>query len=109
VKKITAIIRPECLDTVNEALKALGVAGITVSDVLGRGKHGGIKFVSRGKAYTVTLLHKVQIMILTEESEVDSIIQTIIEKSRTERGYGDGKIFVEPVEKVITISTGETK
>jgi len=107
MKKITAIIRPERLDAVNEALQDNGVAGITVSEVLGRGKHGGIKFVSRGKSYTVNLLQKIQIMILAQDSDVEGIVKIIIDKGRTDRGFGDGKIFVEPVEKVITISTGE--
>lgn len=107
MKKLIAIIRPELLEKINQALIEANIPGMTVRDVLGRGKHGGIKFVSRGSTYTVTLLPKTEIVIVCKDNEVEKIVKIILENAKTGKGYGDGKIYIQNVEKVYTISSGQ--
>jgi nitrogen regulatory protein PII len=109
MKKVTANIRPELLEKVNQALIDAKIPGMTVHDVLGRGKHGGIKFVSRGSTYNITLLPKTELTILCNDSDVEKIVQIISSNAKTEKNYGDGKIYIQNVESVITISSGKTE
>ncbi len=107
MKKIEAIIQPFKLEPVKEALHAISVEGMTVSEVKGFGRQKGIREVYRGMEYQVDFLPKVKIEIVAEDDKVQSIVDTIVDKARTGR-IGDGKIFVYPVAEVLRIRTGET-
>ena len=106
MKKIEAIIQPFKLEPVKEALHAISVKGMTVSEVKGFGVQKGIREVYRGMEYQVDCLPKVKLEIVAEDDKVKAIVETIIAKARTGR-IGDGKIFVFPVAEVIRIRTGE--
>ena len=107
MKKIEAIIQPFRLEPVKEALHAISVQGMTVSEVKGFGVQKGIREVYRGMEYQVDFLPKVKIEIVAPDDKVAIILETIVNKARTGR-IGDGKIFVYPVAEVIRIRTGET-
>lgn len=107
MKKIEAIIQPFKVETVKEALHAISVQGMTVTEVKGFGRQKGIREVYRGMEYQVDFLPKVKIEVIAPDDKVQSIVDTIISHARTGR-IGDGKIFVYPVEDVIRIRTGET-
>ena len=106
MKKIEAIIKPHRLDEVKEALNALGVAGMTVSDVRGYGRQKGHTEVYRGAEYTVDFVPKVKIEIVVDDSLVASAEEAIVTAARTEK-IGDGKVFVIDVEAAVRIRTGE--
>lgn len=106
MKKIVAIIKPFKLDDVKEALSGIGVAGMTITEVKGFGRQKGHTELYRGSEYVVDFLPKVRLEILTEDSKVDSIIESITSAANTGK-IGDGKIFVVPVGEVIRIRTGE--
>jgi nitrogen regulatory protein P-II 1 len=107
MKKIEAIIQPFKLEPVKEALHAMSIEGMTVSEVKGFGRQKGIREVYRGMEYQVDFLPKVKLEIVAPEDKVKAVVDTIIAKARTGR-IGDGKIFVYPVAEVIRIRTGET-
>jgi nitrogen regulatory protein P-II 1 len=107
VKRIEAIIRPESLEPVKEALIGLGHAGLTVSEVKGHGIQKGITQHWRGQEYSIDLLPKVSIVAVVNDHEVADVIESIVSAARTDR-IGDGKIFVSPVEQVVRIRTGES-
>ncbi len=107
MRKIEAIIQPYKLEPVKEALHAISVKGMTVSEVKGFGVQKGIREVYRGMEYQVDFLPKVKIEVVASSDQAPAIVETIIKKARTGR-IGDGKIFVYPVEEVIRIRTGET-
>ena len=107
MKKVEAIIQPFKLEPVKEALHALSVQGMTVTEVKGFGVQKGIREVYRGMEYQVDFLPKVKIEIVAPDEKVQAIVDVIIAKARTGR-IGDGKIFVYPVAEVIRIRTGET-
>jgi len=107
MKKVEAIIQPFKLEPVKEALHALSVQGMTVTEVKGFGVQKGIREVYRGMEYQVDFLPKVKIEIVAPDEKVKVIVETIVAKARTGR-IGDGKIFVYPVAEVIRIRTGET-
>ena len=106
MKKILAIIRPDKLEEVKQALEEIGCHGLTVKEVRGRGRQLGITESYRGHDYKVDLLPKTEIEIVTKEDKLDSIVQTIVKTAQT-GDIGDGKIFISPVEEVIRIRTGE--
>jgi nitrogen regulatory protein PII len=106
MKLVTAIIKPFKLDEVREALSAIGVQGITVTEVKGFGRQKGHTELYRGAEYVVDFLPKVKIELVIEDQLVERAIEAIIAAARTGR-IGDGKIFVSPVEEVIRIRTGE--
>ena len=106
MKKIIAIIRPDKLEAVKNALEEIGCHGMTVRDVKGRGRQLGITENYRGRDYRIDLLPKTEIEIVTREEDVEGIVQTIIETAKT-GDIGDGKIFISSVEEVIRIRTGE--
>jgi nitrogen regulatory protein P-II 1 len=106
MKLITAVIKPFKLDDVKTALKAIGVVGITVTEVRGFGRQGGHTELYRGAEYQIDFIPKVKLEILSEEQQADLIITTIAESSNTGK-IGDGKIWVTPVESVMRIRTGE--
>ena len=107
VKKIEAIIKPFKLDEVKAALAALGVQGMTVSEVKGFGRQKGHTEIYRGSEYTVDFLPKVKIEIVLADGLVSSAMDAILKAAKTGK-IGDGKIFVSPVENVVRIRTGET-
>jgi len=106
MKKIEAIIKPFKLDEVKDALNAIGVQGITVTEVKGFGRQKGHTELYRGAEYVVDFLPKVKLEIIASDALVPKIIVTIESTAKTGR-IGDGKIFVTPVEEVIRIRTGE--
>jgi nitrogen regulatory protein P-II 1 len=106
MKKIEAVIKPFKLDEVKDALNAIGVQGITVTEVKGFGRQKGHTELYRGAEYVVDFLPKVKMEIIAADSLVSKIIETIETSAKTGR-IGDGKIFVTPVDEVIRIRTGE--
>ena len=107
MKLISAIIKPFKLDDVREAVAALGVDGMTVSEVKGFGRQKGHTELYRGAEYVVDFLPKVKIEIAISDDMVDSVIESITRVASTGK-IGDGKIFVTNLEQVIRIRTGET-
>jgi len=106
MKKIEAVIKPFKLDEVKDALNAIGVQGITVTEVKGFGRQKGHTELYRGAEYVVDFLPKVKIEVIAADNLVAKIIETIETAAKTGR-IGDGKIFVTPVEEVVRIRTGE--
>ncbi|MGE0825642.1 MAG: P-II family nitrogen regulator [Candidatus Binatia bacterium] len=106
MKKVEAIIKPFKLDEVKENLNAIGVRGLTVSEVKGFGRQKGHTELYRGAEYVVDFLPKVKLEIIVQEESVAKVVETIEKAARTGR-IGDGKIFVTPVEEVVRIRTGE--
>ena len=106
MKLVTAIIKPFKLDEVKEALRAHGVAGMTVSEVEGFGRQRGHTEVYRGTEYTVDFVPKVRIEILTDDGEAQAVVNAIVEAARTDK-IGDGKVWMVPIDDVIRIRTGE--
>lgn len=106
MKKIEAIIRPEKLDSVRNALKKAGSPGLMITEIEGHGKQKGIVKQWRGKEYKVELLPKTKIEIIVKDQDVEYITKAIVESAKT-GAIGDGKIFVYPVESVLRIRTGE--
>lgn len=106
MKLITAIVKPHKLDDVKAALKAAGVAGLTVSEVQGFGRQGGHSEVYRGTEYTIDFVPKVRVEVVCDDPDVDGLVETIIRTARTDK-IGDGKVWVTPVEQLHRIRTGE--
>jgi nitrogen regulatory protein P-II 1 len=106
VKKIEAIIKPFRLDEVKSALHAVGVSGLTVTEVKGFGRQKGHAELYRGAEYVVEFLPKVKIEIAVPAALVGRVIEAIELAARTDK-IGDGKIFVLPLEEVVRIRTGE--
>ena len=106
MKKIEAIIRPEKLEHVKDALEREGFVSMTITEVKGRGEQKGITLQFRGRTMEVEVLPKVKIEIVVDDSKVDAVIETIVRSARTGR-VGDGKIFVIPIEDAVRIRTGE--
>ena len=107
MKLVTAIIKPFKLDEVREALAAVGVQGITVTEVKGFGRQKGHTELYRGAEYVVDFLPKVKVEAAIRDDLLDQVIETI-EKSASTGKIGDGKIFVFDLEQVVRIRTGET-
>jgi len=106
MKKIVAVIRPDKLEGVKQALEEIGCSGMTVKEVKGRGIQLGITESYRGRDYKVDLLPKTEIEIVAMDEDVEAVTNKIIETAKT-GNIGDGKIFISPVEEVIRIRTGE--
>ena len=106
MKMIQAIIRPEKLDSVKKALDEKGFIAMTIIDVKGRGEQKGITLEYRGKKIEVDSLPKVKIEMVVEDKDVDTVIATIRESGRTGK-FGDGKIFVLPIDMVARVRTDE--
>jgi nitrogen regulatory protein P-II 2 len=107
MKMVTAIVKPFKLDEVREALSAIGVQGITVTEVKGFGRQKGHTELYRGAEYVVDFLPKVKIEAAVDDSIVDRVIEAIESAARTGK-IGDGKVFVSTLEQVVRIRTGET-
>src|SRR5205823_13748519 len=106
MRLVTAVIKPYQLDGLKDALHALGVAGLTVSEVQGYGRQKGHTEVYRGAEYTVEFLPKIRVEVVTDELDVDKIVDAIVAAARTGK-IGDGKGCVTPVEEEIRVRTGE--
>ena len=106
MRMVEAIIKPFKLDEVREALNALGIRGMTVTEVKGFGRQKGHTELYRGAEYQVDLLPKLKLEVAVEEGLVESVVEAIARSANTGR-IGDGKIFVLPVEDAIRIRTGE--
>jgi len=106
VKLVVAIVKPFKLDEVKEALREIGVTGLTTTDVEGFGRQRGHTEVYRGAEYQVDFVPKVKVEVLADDDQVDGIVDAITKAARTGK-IGDGKIWVAPVEQVIRIRTGE--
>ncbi len=107
MKLITAIIKPFKLDEVREALADVGVTGLTVTDVKGFGRQKGHTELYRGAEYVVDFLPKIKVDAVVSDAIVDRAVEAITRSARTGK-IGDGKIFVQSVEQVVRIRTGES-
>ena len=107
MKKIEAIIQPHKLEEVKEALKAIGIDGMTITEVRGHGRQKGHKEIYRGMEYQVDLLPKIKVEMVIPDARYDEVIQTLVKSAHTGK-IGDGKIFVLDVERAMRIRTGET-
>ena len=107
MKMVTAIVKPFKLDEVREALSAIGVQGITVTEVKGFGRQKSHTKLYRGAEYVVDFLPKVKIEAAVDDAIVDRVIEAIESAARTGK-IGDGKVFVSTLEQVVRIRTGET-
>ena len=107
MKKIEAIVRHFKLEEVKDALSAVGVQGMTVSEVRGFGRQKGHKEQYRGAEYTVDFLPKAKMEVVVEDEQAKEVIDTILRTARTGQ-IGDGKIFVTNLDEMIRIRTGET-
>ncbi len=107
MKKIEAIIQPHKLDDVKDALKAIGIDGMTVSEVRGHGRQKGHTEVYRGMEYKVDLLPKIKIETVVPDSRLDEITRTLADAARTGK-IGDGKIFISDIAETIRIRNGDT-
>lgn len=106
MKLVTAVIKPFRLDDVREALAAIGVTGVTVTEVKGFGRQKGHTELYRGAEYVVDFIPKAKLDIAVREDQVDAVVDAVIKSAATGK-IGDGKIFVSPLEKVVRIRTGE--
>ena len=106
MKLITAVIKPFKLDEVKDALKAAGIAGMTVAEVRGFGRQGGHTETYRGAEYQIDFVPKVEIELVVEEAQVDLVVDTIARTAVTGK-IGDGKIWVTDVDRIVRIRTGE--
>ena len=106
MKKIEAIIRPEKVDEVRQAIEAVGYPGITIVEAEGHGKQKGLTQQWRGETYRVQFLPKIKLELIVADSDAEKMIQAIIKAAKT-GAVGDGKIFVSDIKDVIKIRTGE--
>jgi nitrogen regulatory protein P-II 1 len=106
MKLIKAIVRPNKVDEVREALEKISISGLTVTEVRGHGKQKGHTAIYRGKEYNVSLLPKMEIELVVDDGATDAAVKAIIEAARTGE-IGDGRVFVLPVTGGYRIRTGE--
>ena len=106
MKKIEAVVQPFKQEEVKEALKAIGVDGMTISEVRGHGRQKGHTEVYRGQEYTVDLLPKIRFELVIADSRLDEVVDAMVAAARTGK-IGDGKIFVYDVEEAIRIRNGD--
>ncbi len=106
MKLITAVVKPFKLDDIKDALKAAGIAGMTVTEVRGFGRQGGHTETYRGAEYQIDFVPKVSIELVIDDGNVDTVVDTILQAASTGK-IGDGKIWVTDVDRLIRIRTGE--
>ena len=106
MKKLECIIRPHLLEAVKNALQEAGIIGMTISEVKGYGRQKGHTETYRGSEYNIDFLPKVMVEVVVAGDQVDSAIDAVTRAARTGK-FGDGKIFVSPVDEIIRIRTGE--
>jgi nitrogen regulatory protein P-II 1 len=106
MKLVTAVVKPFKLDDVREAIKKLGVQGMTIGEVQGFGRQRGHTEVYRGAEYQVEFVPKVRLEVLVDDSHTDEVVDAITNAAKTGK-IGDGKIWVTPLSEVIRVRTGE--
>ena len=106
MKLIVAVLKPFKLDEVKETLKALGVAGMTLTEAQGFGRQRGHTEVYRGAEYEVDFVPKIRVEILIDDSQTEEVVDAIVRTAATGK-IGDGKVWVMPVETVVRVRTGE--
>jgi len=106
VHLVTAVIKPHKLEEVKDALRGVGVLGMTISEVKGFGRQGGHTETYRGAEYTIDFLPKIKVEVLCDTAEADKITDTIAEAAKTGK-IGDGKIWVASVDRAVRVRTGE--
>ncbi|MFH2091243.1 MAG: P-II family nitrogen regulator [Pseudomonadota bacterium] len=106
MKKILAIIKPFKVDEVKDALTAIDIKGMTISEVKGFGRQKGHKEIYRGAEYQTDFIPKVEMKIVVDDHQVEEVVETIVKAAKTGK-IGDGKIFILPIEDVVRIRTGE--
>ncbi|MDA2959417.1 MAG: P-II family nitrogen regulator [Actinomycetota bacterium] len=106
MKLITAVIKPFKLDDVKDALKGIGVAGMTVTEVRGFGRQGGHTETYRGAEYQIDFVPKVSLSVVVDDAIADQVVDTIVSSAATGK-IGDGKVWVSPVDRLVRIRTGE--
>ena len=106
VHLVTAVIKPHRLDAVKEALRGVGITGMTVSEVRGFGRQGGHTETYRGTEYTVDLVPKIKLEVLCDDGLAEKVADSIVEAART-GSIGDGKVWVAPVDRAVRVRTGE--
>lgn len=106
MQKIEAIIKPFKLDDVKEALNAIGISGMTLSEAKGYGRQKGHKEIYRGAEYNVDFIPKIKLELVVDSSLTEQVVETIMTAANTGK-IGDGKIFIMPVDEVIRVRTGE--
>ncbi|ALE83647.1 P-II family nitrogen regulator [Pseudonocardia sp. HH130629-09] len=106
MKLVTAIVKPFALEDVRAALERLGVLGLTVGEVRGHGRQKGHTEIYRGAEYSVDYVPKVRIETVVDDDLVDKVVDAVAEAARTGK-IGDGKIWVQPVETIVRVRTGE--
>jgi nitrogen regulatory protein P-II 1 len=106
MKLVTAICKPFKLDDVKDALKSVGVVGMTITEVRGFGRQGGHTETYRGTEYQIDFVPKVKVEIVVDDAVVDSVVEAVVAAGRTEK-IGDGKVWVTDVDDLVRIRTGE--
>jgi len=106
MKLVTAVIKPHKWEDARAALEAVGVTGMTVSEVSGYGRQKGHTEVYRGAEYDISLVPKIRVEIVVDDAEADAVVDTICRSAQTGR-IGDGKVWVTPVESVVRVRTGD--
>jgi nitrogen regulatory protein P-II 1 len=103
---VTAIVKPHMLDAVKDALKGIGLQGMTVSEARGFGRQGGHTETYRGAEYTIDFVPKVKVELVVDDGDSDRVVELIAKAAQTGK-IGDGKIWVTPVSRLVRIRTGE--
>ena len=106
MKLVTAVIKPHKWEDVRQSLEAVGVTGMTVSEVSGYGRQKGHTEVYRGAEYDIALVPKIRIEIVVESADVDDVVGIMVKSAQTGR-IGDGKVWTSPIEGVVRVRTGE--
>ena len=106
MKLVTAVVKPHKWEDVRAALEMAGVTGMTVSEVSGYGRQKGHTEVYRGAEYDIALVPKIRIEIVVDDLEVDEVVGAIVKSARTGK-IGDGKVWVQPVDGVVRVRTGD--
>jgi nitrogen regulatory protein P-II 1 len=106
VHLVTAVIKPHKLEEVKDALRGIGIQGMTVDEVKGFGRQGGHTETYRGAEYTIDLLPKIKVEVVCDTSDADKVIDTIADAART-GNIGDGKVWATSIDRVLRIRTGE--
>ena len=106
MKLVTAVIKPHMVEAVTDALHAIDVQGITITEARGHGRQRGHTEVYRGSEYKVDFVPKVEIKVITHDAEAEKVANTIVEAARTGK-IGDGKLWIQPIEMAVRIRTGE--
>ena len=107
MKLVLAIVKPHRLDEVKEALREIGVRGLTAVEAQGFGRQHGHTEIYRGAEYAVNFLPKVRLDIVVDDDQVDKVVEAVTAAAKTGQ-IGDGKIFVTPIEGAVRVRTGET-